>query len=77
MNDNLNSIFNPNELKEDQTHEFKTSIFVSPESQLPGQKQMHVIAETLAAFMNAEGGQLIIGRGYRRASFYGRSGEGG
>ena len=40
-------------LKEDQRNEFKTSIFISPETSTPGVRQMKTIAETLAAFMTA------------------------
>lgn len=55
------STFDTVDVKEDQKTEFKRSIFISPETHLPGFKQIHVIAETLAAFMNAEGGMLYIG----------------
>ena len=55
------STFDTVDVKEDQKTEFKRSIFISPETHMPGAKQMHVIAETLAAFMNAEGGMLYIG----------------
>ncbi len=55
------STFDRVDVKEDQKTEFKRSIFISPETSAPGAKQMHVIAETLAAFMNAEGGMLYIG----------------
>ena len=48
-------------LKEDQRNEFKTSIFISPKTSRPDVGQMKTIAETLAAFMNAEGGVLYIG----------------
>jgi hypothetical protein len=47
--------------KEDQKTEFKRSIFVDPETRGPGEKQMMTIAETLAAFMNADGGMLYVG----------------
>ncbi len=48
-------------IKEDQRNEFKTSIFISPKTSCPDVGQMKTIAETLAAFMNAEGGVLYIG----------------
>ena len=57
------NVFDKAEIKEDQTTEFKTSIFVDPVSQKPGFRQMMTIAETLAAFMNAEGGMLYVGIG--------------
>lgn len=53
--------FDTVEIKEDQKTEFKRSIFIDPESQNPGQKQMRTIAETIAAFMNADGGMLYVG----------------
>ena len=46
---------------EGQKLEFKTSAFYAPGSRNPCHKQMRTIAETVAAFMNAEGGILIIG----------------
>ena len=46
---------------EGQRVEFKTSAFYAPGEQNPGFKQMRTIAETVAAFMNAEGGELFIG----------------
>ena len=46
---------------EGQKVEFKTSAFYAPGEHNPGFKQMRTIAETVAAFMNAEGGMLIIG----------------
>ena len=46
---------------EGQKVEFKTSIFYAPGEHNPGVKQMRTIAETVAAFMNAEGGTLYIG----------------
>ena len=46
---------------EGQTLEFKTSAFYAPGENNPSFKQMRTIAETVAAFMNAEGGALIIG----------------
>ena len=46
---------------EGQKVEFKTSAFYAPGEQNPGFKQMRTIAETVAAFMNAEGGTLYIG----------------
>ena len=55
------NVFDKAEVKEDQRTEFKTSIFVDPETQRPGFRQMMTIAETLAAFMNAEGGMLYVG----------------
>lgn len=55
------STFDRVDVQEDQKTEFKRSIFISPETHTPRAKQMHVIAETLAAFMNAEGGMLYIG----------------
>ena len=55
------NVFDKAEIKEDQKTEFKTSIFVDPVSQKPGFRQMMTIAETLAAFMNAEGGMLYVG----------------
>ena len=52
----------PAMMKEDQCKEYKTSIFMAPgEKMLGGAKQMKTIADTLAAFMNAEGGILFIG----------------
>ena len=47
------STFDRVDVQEDQKTEFKRSIFISPETHTPCAKQMHVIAETLAAFMNA------------------------
>jgi len=55
------STFDTVEIKEDQKTEFKRSIFIDPETQTPGAKQMRTIAETIAAFMNAEGGMLYVG----------------
>lgn len=46
---------------EGQKVEFKTSAFYAPGEQNPGFKQMRAIAETVAAFMNADGGELFIG----------------
>lgn len=46
---------------EGQKLEFKTSAFYAPGEHNPGFKQMRTIAETVAAFINAEGGDLIIG----------------
>ncbi len=46
---------------EGQKIEFKTSAFYAPGEHNPGFKQMRTIAETVAAFINAEGGDLIIG----------------
>lgn len=46
---------------EGQKVEFKTSSFYAPGEHNPGFKQMRTIAETVAAFMNAEGGELFIG----------------
>ena len=46
---------------EGQKLEFKTSAFYAPGEHNPGFKQMRTIAETVAAFMNAEGGTLYIG----------------
>ena len=57
----VNDIFQQAGIREDQRTEFKTSLFFDSETHMPGTKQMHVIAETLAAFMNAEGGMLLIG----------------
>ena len=39
---------------EGQRVEFKTSAFYAPGEHKPGIKQMRTIAETVAAFMNAE-----------------------
>jgi hypothetical protein len=55
------STFDTVDVKEDQKNEFKTSIFIDPETNAPGVKQMVRIAKTLAAFMNAEGGRLYVG----------------
>ena len=55
------STFDMVDVQKDQKTEFKRSIFITPETHTPSAKQMHVIAETLAAFMNAEGGMLYIG----------------
>lgn len=55
------NVFNQAEIKEDQTTEFKRSIFIDPETHNPGFRQMMTIAETLAAFMNADGGFLFVG----------------
>lgn len=60
-NDSLKRAFDKVGLKEDQRNEFKTSLFISPETSTPGPKQMRNIADTLAAFMNAEGGMLYLG----------------
>ena len=46
---------------EGQKLEFKTSAFYAPGNHNPSFRQMRTIAETVAAFMNAEGGELIIG----------------
>ena len=46
---------------EGQKVEFKTSAFYAPGEQNPCIRQMRTIAETVAAFMNAEGGTLYIG----------------
>ena len=46
---------------EGQKLEFKTSAFYPPTGHNPSFKQMRTIAETVAAFMNADGGTLIIG----------------
>jgi len=46
---------------EDQTHEFKTSMFVAPENTGPGTDQMEAIAQTVASFMNTDGGTLYLG----------------
>lgn len=46
---------------EGQKLEFKTSAFYAPGEHNPGLRQMRTIAETVAAFMNAEGGVLVIG----------------
>ena len=55
------NVFDTAEIKEDQKTEFKTSIFVDPEYRTSGFRQMQTIADTLAAFMNAEGGMLFVG----------------
>lgn len=54
-------VFDKAEIKEDQTTEFKTSIFVDPKKSQAGFVQMRTIADTLAAFMNADGGMLYVG----------------
>ena len=59
----VSDAFDTAEIKEDQKTEFKTSIFVDPMTQKPGFRQMMTIADTLAAFMNAEGGMLYVGIG--------------
>lgn len=41
--------------------ELKSSAFYEPGAHNPGFKQMRTIAETVASFMNAEGGTLYIG----------------
>ena len=46
---------------EGQKVEFKTSAFYAPTERNPSLKQMRTIAETVASFMNAEGGVLLIG----------------
>ena len=46
---------------EGQKVEFKTSAFYAPGEHNPGFKQMRTIAETVASFMNADGGVLLIG----------------
>ena len=48
-------------LVEGQKVEFKTSVFYAPTEHNPGLKQMRTIAETVASFMNKEGGTLLIG----------------
>lgn len=53
--------FDNHGIKEDLHNEFKTSVFVDPDTQTPGIKQMLRIAKTLAAFMNVEGGRLYVG----------------
>ena len=53
--------FDKQGIKEDLHNEFKTSVFIAPETSSPGIRQMTRIAESLAAFMNAEGGVLYIG----------------
>ncbi len=55
------SPFDNHGIKEDLHNEFKTSVFVDPDTQTPGIKQMLRIAKTLAAFMNVEGGRLYVG----------------
>ena len=57
----VNDIFQQAGIREDQRTEFKTSVFVDPETGRPGYRQMMTIAETLAAFMNADGGVLLVG----------------
>ena len=54
-------VFDKAEIKEDQTTEFKTSIFVDPKKSHAGFAQMRTIADTLAAFMNVDGGMLYVG----------------
>ena len=63
MPDNIISVstFDKVDVKEDLKTEFKTSIFIDAETNTPGIKQMLKIAQTLAAFMNAEGGMLYVG----------------
>ena len=51
------------DVREDDKLELKRSIFVDPESGLPGPKQMVTIARTMAAFMNADGGEIWVGVG--------------
>ena len=46
---------------EGQKIEFKTSAFYAPTERNPSLKQMRTIAETVASFMNADGGALLIG----------------
>lgn len=46
---------------EGQKIEFKSSAFYAPGDHNPGFKQMRTIAETVASFMNAEGGKLLLG----------------
>jgi hypothetical protein len=46
---------------EGQRVEFKSSAFYAPGEHNPGFRQMRTIAETVAAFMNADGGELFIG----------------
>ena len=46
---------------EGQKLEFKTSVFYAPGEQNPGFRQMRTFAETIAAFMNADGGTLLLG----------------
>jgi hypothetical protein len=53
--------FDEVDVKEDQKTEFKTSIFIDAETNVPGVKHMVKIARTLAAFMNADGGMLDVG----------------
>ena len=43
---------------EGQKMEFKTSAFYAPGEHNPGFRQMRTIAETVAAFMNADGGVM-------------------
>lgn len=57
----LEQAYTAADFQENQTTEFKSSIFVNPETRVPGIRQMAVIAETLAAFMNASGGMLYVG----------------
>lgn len=61
MVSDLTAAYDKPQFREDQTTEFKTSIFIDPETGRPGHRQMFTIAETLAAFMNADGGSIYVG----------------
>ena len=50
-----------NRPREGQKLEFKTTIFIDPKEETPGFRQMQTIAKSLAAFMNAVGGDLWVG----------------
>ena len=49
------------DLSEDSTTEFKTSIIFSPENNQPSSSQPQKIAQEMAGFMNAKGGDLYLG----------------
>ena len=61
MTISVNDAFDKVEIKEDQRTEFKRSLFFDAVTHQPSFKQMIVIADTMAAFMNADGGMLYIG----------------
>ena len=54
-------------VRENDKTEYKSSVFFAPGEKLPGFKQMREIAASIAAFMNADGGNLYVGIADRSA----------
>lgn len=63
MNIHVSQAPQPNLLggQENMVREFKASIFIYPDENIPGTKQYFQIAKTIAGFINAEGGTLWLG----------------